>query len=90
MSSYVDVDYYYDPYQARDDRRFEVNSIIADNASVAHVQYGDLEAFGDAKRNKGERRDSQVGRDLAEGRAFLDLGKQLIDRAMARLDCQDQ
>jgi hypothetical protein len=66
----------------------QVQAIVSHNASVAVVEYGDLSGFGDAKRNKGERKQDEVGRDLALGRAFIDLGNQLIERGFSRLDCE--
>lgn len=56
------------------------------NVSVAVLTFDGLEAEGDAKRNNGERFDPEVGLDLAMGRAFLDLGHQLVDRGLERLE----
>lgn len=87
----------YDPYynysadvlDGVEARSIEITALTGDNASVAAVDYDGLTAFGDAKRNKGERRNQSVGEDLAVGRAFINLGHQLIDRAQETLDCQE-
>lgn len=67
----------------------EVQVIVGDNASAAYVKYGGLLGIGDAKRNKGERRNADVGQDLALGRAFINLGNQMVARALETLDCQE-
>jgi len=67
----------------------KVDVIVSHNASVAVVNFDGLVAYGDAKRNKGERRNDEVGRDLALGRAYVELGKKLIARAHKTLDCQE-
>lgn len=63
-----------------------VTTLSGPHTTVAQVTYGSLTAAGDAKRNKGERTQEQVGRDLAVGRAFIELGNRLIDRAYNLLE----
>lgn len=58
-----------------------VQSLTGPHATVAEVYFDGLVAAGDAKRNNGERTRLNVGRDLAIGRALVELGNQLIDRA---------
>lgn len=92
---YDDYDYYdyYSPgYATNPDflPQTEIEVIVGHNASVAVIDFDGLRAFGDAKRNKGERKNDEVGRDLALGRAYIDMGKQLIARAHKTLDCQGQ
>jgi len=67
----------------------EVEVIVSHNASVAVIDFDGLRAYGDAKRNKGERRNDEVGRDLALGRAYIEMGRKLIARAHETLDCQE-
>lgn len=64
-----------------------VECMVGPNASVAKVEYGGIEVTEDAKRNKGERRNERVGRDLAVGRALMALGNELEQRALNELDC---
>lgn len=59
----------------------DVSYMAGPHVTVAQVSYNGESATGDAKRNKGERQNKNVGRDLAVGRAFIQLGVQLIDRA---------
>lgn len=51
------------------------------NVAAAVVTFDGIEGEGDSKRNNGEKRQPQVGMDLAIGRAFQDLGQRLIKRA---------
>lgn len=65
-----------------------VDYLATNNAATAVVQFDGLLGAGDSKRNKGEVRDVNIGADLALGRAFKDLGNELIDRAMSELDAR--
>lgn len=82
---YGEYDLYLDDYY-EPPRVVNLNYLDGPHVSVAQVAYGDLTGSGDAKRNNGERRQPDVGRELAVGRALVDLGNQLIDRAYARLE----
>lgn len=62
-----------------------VEAIAADDASAAVVRYQGLEAFGSAKRNKHERKNADTGLDIAIGRAFKNLGKQMETRGLKRI-----
>jgi hypothetical protein len=62
-----------------------VEAIAADDASAAVVRYQGLEAYGSAKRNKHERKNADTGIDLAVGRAFVNLGKQMQKRGLKRI-----
>lgn len=62
-----------------------VEAIAADDASAAVVRYQGLEAFGSAKRNKHERKNAETGLDIAIGRAFKNLGKQMETRGLKRI-----
>lgn len=79
----------YDWYEETQDYHLppasEITVLIGPNAAVAHMQYDGLDAFGDSKRNNGEPFDGEVGGQLAEGRMFIDLGNQIVARAMERL-----
>ncbi len=59
--------------------------LVGPNASVASVRMGDLVVNGDAKRNKGEPWDEEVGANLALGRALAGLGEILVSEARVRL-----
>lgn len=61
-------------------------AICGDNAAAAVIEHDGLVAYGDSKRNKGERHNADVGLDLALARAFYDLGDQLAERAYAQLE----
>lgn len=64
----------------------ELDWMSGPNVAVAKARYGDeYTVVGDSKRNKGETYNEQVGVDLAVGRALVQLGKLLIDRAYASL-----
>lgn len=67
----------------------EVSALAGPNASVATVTYDDgnvrVTVYGDSKRNKGEIKDAQVGFDLAIGRAFRNLGDELVSEALRRI-----
>lgn len=63
-----------------------VQYLATDNAATAVVEFDGLTGAGDSKRNKGEVRNVNVGADLALGRAFIDLGTELIGRAYEQLD----
>lgn len=68
------------PYEA-----VSVEAIAADDAAAAVVRYQGLEAYGSSKRNKGERKNADTGIDLAIGRAFINLGKQMEKRGLKRI-----
>lgn len=90
VDSGLDEHFYEDYYNAwREEQEGEVQVIVGDNASAAYVKYDGLLGIGDAKRNKGEPRNPDVGQDLALGRAFIDLGRQMVARALETLDCQE-
>ena len=61
-------------------------AICGDNAAAAVVEHDGIVAYGDSKRNKGERHNADVGLDLAMARAFYDLGDQLTERAYINLE----
>ena len=61
-------------------------AICGDNAAVAVIEHDGLTAYGDSKRNKGERKIADVGLDLAMARALYDLGEQLEQRAYETLE----
>lgn len=63
-----------------------VSAIAADDAAAAVVSYDGLTVYGGSKRNKHERKNADVGLDLAIGRAFVNLGKELITRGNERLE----
>jgi hypothetical protein len=62
-----------------------VEAIAADDTSAAVVRYQGLEAYGGAKRNKHEPKNADTGLDLAIGRAFVNLGKQMQKRGLKRI-----
>lgn len=62
-----------------------VQAIAAENAAAAVITYQNKRAYGGSKRNKNERKDASIGLDLAIGRAFINLGHDLIDAANDRL-----
>lgn len=74
------------PNDSINHRGATVSAIAAEDAAAAVVSYDSIVAYGGSKRNKHERKNADVGLDLAIGRAFLNLGKNLIDRANERLD----
>jgi hypothetical protein len=64
----------------------ELDYLATANAATAVVEFDGLIGAGDSKRNNGERRNLSVGADLAIGRAFIDLGTELIERAYDNLE----
>jgi hypothetical protein len=62
-----------------------VEAIAADDAAAAVVRYQGLEAYGSSKRNKHERKNADTGLDIAIGRAFKNLGKQMENRGLKRI-----
>jgi hypothetical protein len=62
-----------------------LQALQTSNVAAAVVSFDGLEGEGDSKRNNGERRQPQVGMDLAIGRAFVDLGKKLQQRGQDAL-----
>ena len=62
-----------------------VEAIAADDASAAVVRYQGLEAYGSSKRNKHERKNADTGLDIAIGRAFKNLGRQMETRGLKRI-----
>jgi hypothetical protein len=91
MNDYDDLDLgyydYVDPwaYEEPEPDAVLIQSLSGPNTTVAQVSYGRVTASGDAKRNKGERTQKNVGLDLAVGRALVELRNQLIDRAYEAL-----
>lgn len=60
-------------------------AIQTDNVTAVMMEYDGIETNGDAKRNNGEVWQKGVGYDLAMGRAFINLGSALIERAYRQL-----
>lgn len=93
----IDMGYYDDPWQSEvgsaaggnplfdDGPPVHLASLVGHHTATAAAEYDGLVGFGDAKRNKGEVFQDGVGRDLAEGRALIDLGRALVDRAYEAL-----
>lgn len=69
--------------------RVDVAHLTGNHATVAVAKYDDITVHGDAKRNKGERKNPDVGRELAVGRALRLLGDELVARAYQTLDCEE-
>ncbi len=65
---------------------FTLDYLATANAATAVVEFDGLIGAGDSKRNNGEPRNLDVGTDLAIGRAFIDLGYELIGRAYNNLE----
>lgn len=63
-----------------------IEELAGENAAVARVRFGNLSVTGESKRNKGERKQADVGLDLALARALYRLADELTDRAYANLE----
>lgn len=70
----------------QDEQDVAISALAVDNAAVAVVEFDGLVGSGDSKRNNGEPRNVNIGYDLALGRAFIDLGSELIGRAYDLLE----
>lgn len=86
---YEDLAAYAEEYRERVLARVDVSYLAGNHATVAVAKYDDITVHGDAKRNKGERKNPDVGRELAVGRALRLLGDELVARAYQTLDCEE-